>query len=144
MVKDPYGKVVTPETKLEKACPKCGHITTSFHTACPQCGTVLQWGWNPKKKIMVAMSILIILASLSYVVAYIPLVTVTKQAGDTEIYEEVEEYTVMEKQLVKEPVIETYIEKVAVPTTKIVTKQVPTLKEVKYTVMAALLLNPDF
>ncbi len=36
-----YQRVVTPESKLEIACPRCGHVTKAFNENCPQCGVRL-------------------------------------------------------------------------------------------------------
>ena len=43
-----YGRVVTPETQMQQACTKCGHVTSSFDKFCPQCRAPL--GRPAKKK----------------------------------------------------------------------------------------------
>lgn len=37
----PYQRVVTPESDLSRACPKCGNVTKAFNSFCPGCGTAL-------------------------------------------------------------------------------------------------------
>ncbi len=38
MPRDTYGKVVTPDSSLERACQRCGHVIQAFASFCPQCG----------------------------------------------------------------------------------------------------------
>jgi len=50
MSRNKYGKTVTPDSNLERACPRCGHVTRAFDRNCPQCGKKLSggigfWGW---------------------------------------------------------------------------------------------------
>ncbi len=68
MVKDPYSKVVTPETQLERSCPQCGHVTTGFSTACPQCGYTM----SKRSQIMywVIATLLIAVGILAYYIFY--------------------------------------------------------------------------
>lgn len=35
----PYQRTITPESKLLRSCPDCGHVNKAFFVACPMCGT---------------------------------------------------------------------------------------------------------
>lgn len=38
MAKDNFQRVVTPESELARACPKCGVVSKAFGEFCPNCG----------------------------------------------------------------------------------------------------------
>lgn len=58
MPKDSYSKVVTPESTLERACPRCGHVTRAFDRVCPQCGKRLDRGLSTGMKIFIAIVVI--------------------------------------------------------------------------------------
>jgi RNA polymerase subunit RPABC4/transcription elongation factor Spt4 len=60
--KEAYSRSVTPDSDLNRACPKCGHVTKAFHPRCPICGRAFGkstgWKW---------FVLLILLASIAAV-----------------------------------------------------------------------------